>query len=500
MKKILSLSVISILAISSVFASSGTSKNDPVKTPPTVITKTLDKVEPTKGLIILWDNYAVDENFVYVVNDTRSNWIKMPNADRVTFRVLAGQFARDADQIFQMGVKIPGADVASFSVISGQFGYAQDDNHIYGPHGVITVADPETFKMLTKNYSMDAGHVFFDGKNIPEANSGSFEVIESGLYAIDDKSVFYAGKLLKNTSPEGFTVKGPRAFTADGRTFFEWQVEKGELPTDEPETPDNGTEPDEVWPTPVTNFFAHYMKYFTGKNIPFWTLVALAYLAVFSFLFVFFADRNEEVVPFWKTILKVLISIVIGIVAFWLASFFAWELTAQIIGAIVGLFIYIALWSTLGWIKSLLITILTLIVFVFLFSVGGIVAHAIFADFAHFLSFLAKPEIRLLGIMKIIGIFIGAWLIMSQLGSSFFRACGQALVATIVSAGLLTFLLWLGSMSTIISIILFSGIYAVLLWIMRFRMVSNLFAETVRIVRVALILGVLIGIVVWVVL
>lgn len=65
------------------------------------------------------------------------------------------------------------------------------------------------------------------------------------------------------------------------------------------------------------------MKYFTGKNIPFWTLVALAYLAVFSFLFVFFADRNEEVVPFWKTILKVLISIVIGIVAFWLASFFA---------------------------------------------------------------------------------------------------------------------------------------------------------------------------------
>lgn len=145
----------------------------------------------------------------------------MPNADRVTFRVLAGQFARDADQIFQMGVKIPGADVASFSVISGQFGYAQDDNHIYGPHGVITVADPETFKMLTKNYSMDAGHVFFDGKNIPEANSGSFEVIESGLYAIDDKSVFYAGKLLKNTSPEGFTVKGPRAFTADGRTFFE---------------------------------------------------------------------------------------------------------------------------------------------------------------------------------------------------------------------------------------------------------------------------------------
>lgn len=61
--------------------------------------------------------------------------------------------------------------------------------------------------MLTKSYSVDAGHVFFDGKNIPEANSGSFEVIDNGLYAVDDKRVFYAGNILANTSPEGFIVK-----------------------------------------------------------------------------------------------------------------------------------------------------------------------------------------------------------------------------------------------------------------------------------------------------
>lgn len=75
---------------------------------------------PTKGMIILGDNYAVDDDFVYVVNDTRSNWVKMPDADRRTFKVLAGQFARDADQIFQMGKRMAGVDMASFSVISGQ--------------------------------------------------------------------------------------------------------------------------------------------------------------------------------------------------------------------------------------------------------------------------------------------------------------------------------------------------------------------------------------------
>jgi DKNYY family len=206
MRKIVILSLVLLIASSSVFASSGSVtpvKENPVQQPP--ITNIQQK--PIKGLVILGDNYAVDSDFVYVVNSTRSGWVQIPNADRVTFKVLAGQFARDMDQIFQMGKKIDGALLNSFSVISGQHGYAQDDKRIYGPKGVIKEADPEKFKMLTKHYSLDAGHVFFDGMNIPEANSGSFRVIDNGLYAIDDKSVFYAGKLLKNAIPEGLIVK-----------------------------------------------------------------------------------------------------------------------------------------------------------------------------------------------------------------------------------------------------------------------------------------------------
>lgn len=105
MKKIITLSLIAIAAYSSVFASSGSVvpvKDVPVKTTPTINTQQ----KPIKGLIILGDNYAVDDDFVYVVNDTRSAWVKMPNADRVTFKVLGGQFARDIDQVFQMGKKI----------------------------------------------------------------------------------------------------------------------------------------------------------------------------------------------------------------------------------------------------------------------------------------------------------------------------------------------------------------------------------------------------------
>lgn len=161
---------------------------------------------------------------------------------------------------------------------------------------------------------------------------------------------------------------------------------------------------------------------------------------------------------------------------------------------------FIAFWSALGWIKSILITLLACIVFIFVLSVGGIVSRTVFGDFSHLMSFIEKPEIRLMGLMKIAGIFVGTWLIITQLGSSLFRAVGQSIVATVISLILLAFLFWLGSIGTLTSIIVFSVLYAVLLWIMRFRMVSNLFAETVRIVRIGLILALILGVMVWIVL
>lgn len=442
------------------------------------------------------------------MNDTRSAWVKIV-ADRASFRVILGQFARDKNAIYQMGRVVPGADLGSFSVISGQHGYAQDDNHIYGPHGVIPEADPETFKMLTKNYSLDAGHVFFDGKLL-DADSGSFEVIDNGLYALDNKRVFYAGKILKDVSPDGFTVKGSRAFAADGRTFFEGLIERGDLPTDEPQAPTEPTEPEapgvvvpvdsgDAWAS-LRAKMAPYKVYFTGSNTPFWALMALSILGVFSLFFVFFADRNDEPVSLWKSILKTLIALLIMLIAVWLASYFLSPVPALIVGFLIGVFFFVTLWSALGWIKSLLITLLTLIGIVFMMALGYIIVRMMFDDTQSILEFISQPRIQLLGVMKIIAFFLGAWLIMVQLGSSLVRALGQAFVATVISTIILGLIMWITGIGTALSIIVFTLLYAVLLWIMRFRMVSNLFVETVRIFRVALILAVVIGLVVWIVL
>lgn len=60
-----------------------------------------------------------------------------------------------------MGRVLEGVDQTTFSLISPEHGYAQDDHRIYGPEGTIPEADPNTFTMLTKDYSMDAGQVYF---------------------------------------------------------------------------------------------------------------------------------------------------------------------------------------------------------------------------------------------------------------------------------------------------------------------------------------------------
>lgn len=55
-------------------------------------------------------------------------------------------------------------------------------------------------------YGVDAGSVYFDGKKI-DADSATFEVLESGSYAVDAQKVFYNGKLLRGIPAAGFAVK-----------------------------------------------------------------------------------------------------------------------------------------------------------------------------------------------------------------------------------------------------------------------------------------------------
>ena len=169
------------------------------------------------------------------------------------------------------------------------------------------------------------------------------------------------------------------------------------------------------------------MHYFTGSNLAFWSLVSLGLLGLLSILFVFFAERNDEEVTLWKVFVKLIISVLVAAGIMWIVSLFASTKVALVTGIIIGFFFYISLWSVLGWIKSLLITILSLITIGFVFAAVALASRFFFDSVTQVLDFVMSMGAQRLMVIGVVATFIGAVLIATQLGSSFIRSFGQSL-------------------------------------------------------------------------
>lgn len=77
-----------------------------------------------------------------------------------------------------------------------------------------------------------------------------------------------------------------------------------------------------------------------------------------------------------------------------------------IVGTLIGIFFFITLWSALGLIKSLLITVLTLIGMVFILALAFIVLRMVFDDTRSMLEFITGFRIQLAGVMAMVGFFL----------------------------------------------------------------------------------------------
>ncbi|MFA6080619.1 MAG: DKNYY domain-containing protein [Candidatus Gracilibacteria bacterium] len=508
-KSIGSLLCLALISTGILFAA-GTSttlppSKTPVSAPPTNTTK-----KPIPGLIILGDYYAADEKNAYAINITRSAWILIRDADRETFKVIQGRFAQDKNHIYYRNTIIENVDVASFSVISGRYGYARDEKKVYGPYGVIAGADPETFKLLTGMYGVDSGSVYYDAKKI-DADSATFEVLESGPYAVDAQKVFYNGHLLRGIPTEGFAVKGERAFASDGHVFFEGQVEKGApLPEDGDTLPPPTTEPEvpvgdgETVVSPSfleklfsdTGVLALYVDAIRAEWV-FLSFLSLVIIGIFSALFVFFADRNNETAIWGKVFLKTLIALVVGGAIFWLASYQFSLFWSAIIGTVIGIIAFLSLSNIGGKAKTFFVTLLSCIVLGFLFSILVMVLRVTDNTFQTVLTFLAKDILQVGVILGSIGVFFGSWLIRTQLNNHLSSSISGALIATFFSLLILGFVHWLGPILLLWSIVLFSVLFGAFLWVLSFRANHGLFVLSVRVLRIVIFLGLVIGLVSW---
>lgn len=500
--------VLSILLTSSIFASGFTTGKIPTQNRPT---PTVDTQKNTiKWLVILNDYFARDEKNVYGLNDEKNGWTIIDIADRETFKVILGRFAQDKNTIFSLRQKLENVDRKSFVVISGAHGYASDDDTVYWPQGIILGADPETFKLYTGKYGADSGHVYYMWKEIA-ADSATFQVLDNWSYALDATKVFYNGKELQGIPVEGFAVKGERAFASDGHVFFEWRVEKWDpLPVDEedpvdtvdPVDPEIG-EPVEIpSQTLAQKLFAENgiltpYKILLNIEWPFLAFLVVVIIGIFSALFVFFAERNDETASWMKTFFKTIIALIVGGAVFWLLTYWLSLLVSGLIGGLIGAVAFLSLSDLGGKIKTIFVTLLACIAFGFFVSIAVIVLRTMNTTPQAVLEYITQDTFQMIAILGSIGVFIGSWLIKTQLKTSTAGAVSGALIATLFSLLILVFVYWLWPIVPVMATLLFSLLFGAFVWVLSFRLNQTLLLTSVRVLRMMILLGMLCFIVVW---
>lgn len=147
---------------------------------------------------------------------------KIEVADPETFEVIGAALARDKNKVFLSGQEIPGLDPHTLGLVVVTLGpsrtveFLKDSSSVYSIVASIHKlpgADPNTFKVISMEYSKDKNHVYMSwGDSILGADPATFELLsyENKLpaYAKDSKSVYYFGKQIKGADAGSFVAFG----------------------------------------------------------------------------------------------------------------------------------------------------------------------------------------------------------------------------------------------------------------------------------------------------
>jgi len=150
-----------------------------------------------------------------------------------------------------------------------------------------------------------------------------------------------------------------------------------------------------------------------------------------------------------------------------------------------------------GKIKTLFVALLASIAFGFFTSVVIIILRTISSTPHTILEFITQDTFQILTILGSIGIFLGSWLIRTQLKTSTAVAISGAIIATLASLLILVFVYWLGPITPVMTTLLFSLLFGAFTWVLSFRLNSTLLLTSIRVLRVMILLGMLSFILVW---
>ena len=179
----------------------------------------------------------------------------------------------------------------------------------------------------------------------------------------------------------------------------------------------------------------------------------------------------------------------VGCVVLWLASYQFSLFWSGIVGLVIGMIAFLSLSNVGGKIQTFFVTLLSCIILGFFASVLVTILRVTDNTFQTVLIFLVKDTSEIFIILGSIGVFFGSWLIRTQLNNRLSSAITGSLVATFFSLLILGFVYWLGPISLLWTVTLFSVLFGAFLWVLSFRANHELFALSVRVLRIVIFLG-----------
>lgn len=170
--------------------------------------------------------YGVDKNHVFV---NGIGGLRKLDADPASFRLLDqdGRFVCDKDSMYYRAIKIEGADPDSFRRLKGDF--SVDKNHAYLGH-VTLPADASTFEACspgrisdpwhggryfcgpysTEGWNRDANNIYFGNKVFDAGDPATFQVLQFAHYAKDANNVYCGRTMMAGADPGSFEILGTK--------------------------------------------------------------------------------------------------------------------------------------------------------------------------------------------------------------------------------------------------------------------------------------------------
>src|SRR5688572_21346660 len=116
--------------------------------------------------------------------------------------------------------ELEGADVSTFEILDEEQTYARDKNQVYYNGNVIPDADSATFELLESYYSRDKNNVYVSG-NIFSTDSANFEFLRGNLMR-DSQHIYWAAEIISD-DPSNFTIiddSTPTTYWKDSNYIF----------------------------------------------------------------------------------------------------------------------------------------------------------------------------------------------------------------------------------------------------------------------------------------